>query len=129
MIKKLGACLLCVVCLMMPMTLPAAQHEIFVPGLTFEYELPPNAPQVFTNVFFWTVKGNCTMLSEEENTLIQVKALRKTGSINHIDLSEGDSVLFNVKNGDVFYIVAHSGAQVELTNQGQKTIIARCSSA
>lgn len=128
MIKKISVILFCAFYLL-PGSLLAASHEIFVPGLTLEYELPVNVPQVFSNVFLWTVKGTCTIISDTENNPIQVKANRGTGAINNAEIKEGDILLFNVKNGETLSIMANSGSQVELTNQGEKTIKARCSPA
>ena len=128
MIQKISVILFCAFYLL-PGTVLAANHEVFAPGLTLEYELPVNVPQVFSNVFLWTVKGNCTIISDTEDNPIQVRAKRGTGAINNTDIQEGDTLLFNVKNGENLFLLANSGSQVELTNQGEKTIKARCSSA
>jgi len=101
-------------------------HE-FVPGLTLDYELPSNDPQVFSNVLFWTIKATCTIVSDTPEGLITIKMIRRTGTVNDQPLT-AEPFDIVVKQGDKLQITANSGAQVELLNRADQTIKASCSS-
>lgn len=109
-------------------SLSAATQAHFAPGLTLEYELSPIKPKVVTNISFWSVNARCTIHSQDKNSNILIKALKRKGTINkNILLDNGDSTLISVYNGEVIEIQAAPGAQVELINQGEHTIKASCS--
>ncbi|MCP0914681.1 MULTISPECIES: hypothetical protein [Legionella] len=91
-----------------------------------EFELKPNDPLVLVNFFFWSIKATCTVSSETEDNPVLVKALRKSGTINEMELVEGDTRSFNFKNRESFTVSAVSGAKVEFVNQGEKPIKAIC---
>lgn len=128
MMRKLGISLLCASGLWATSAFSTTEH-LFSQGLAIEYELPANDPQIFSNIFFWTIKANCTIISESAENLISVKMLRKTGSVNSQQLTSGDTLEITVQAGDKLSISADSGAKVELVNLGHKTIVASCSTA
>ena len=97
-------------------------------GLSAEYTLPSNIPQIFSNVFFWTIFATCTIISEHADNVISFKVLRKSGSVDNIPLSTGDIRNFQVHAGESLKISAISGGKVELTNLEDIAIKASCSS-
>jgi len=125
MIRKIGLALLCTCCLYNTNSFSMENH-IFTQGVGIEYELPVNDPQVFSNIFFWTLKATCIIVSDTAANPISVKMLRKTGSVNDTPLTTGDSLGLIVQPGDKINITAVSGAKVELVNHGNKTIKASC---
>ena len=124
--RKFGAALICVVSLYTTSAFSTANHN-FIQGLSVEYELPVNDPQVFSNIFFWTIKAVCTIVSETSENPLSVTMLRKNGLVNDLQLTQGDSMGLVVQPGDRLHITAVSGAKVELVNQGVKTVRASCS--
>lgn len=126
MIRKIGFTLLCASGLLTTNAFSVTYHN-FTQGLAVEYELPANDPQVFSNIFFWKIKATCTIISDPPENPLSVKMLRKTGSVNQIPLSAGDSMGLVVQPGDKLNVTADSGAKVELLNLGPKTIRASCS--
>lgn len=102
-------------------------NHVFVPGLAIEYELAPNNPQVFSNVLFWSIKATCTIISDAPESIVSVKMLRKTGTVNDIPLDPEQPVDLAVKQGDKLNITAVSGSQVELLNRSEYTLKASCS--
>lgn len=127
MTRNIGAVLLGLGCLLATHAFSARQHT-FQPGLAVDYELPINDPQVFSNVFMWTVKASCTIKSTEASNIVSFKVLRKTGSINNMNLSAGDAMTLTLQPREIIYITALPGAKVELLNEGATTIVASCTS-
>ena len=101
-------------------------NHTFVQGLSVEYELPPHDPQIFSNVFFWTVKATCIVISESQDNAISITVVRKSGSVNGIALTTGDTMSLIVHPGEKINISADSGAKVELLNLENITIKANC---
>jgi|GEM_PF-2019770 len=107
---------------------------ITMPGFTaasgqygpYNYILPVNDPQVIPNISVWTVHAECTIISDTDNNIISVKALYKKGSVNSVQLKRGDTLVVTADAGEVLYLEAESGARVELTNEGNENITARC---
>lgn len=128
MMRKIGIGLLCAGGLFSTQAFTMTDH-VFTQGLAVEYELPPHAPQSFANIFFWTIKAVCTVVSEVPNNTISIKMLHKTGEVNGIPLTVGDTTLFSAHSGDKLYITANSGAKVELLNLGDVSIKASCAAA
>lgn len=114
-------------CLSTLLTAPALASNQYGP---YEYILPVNEPQIIANISMWTVRADCIIISEEEEeaviNIINVKALYKKGAVNDIKLTRGDKMLVTVEPGEIMRLTAESGARVELTNQGEKDITARC---
>ncbi|HRD69619.1 MAG TPA: hypothetical protein PK657_05715 [Legionella sp.] len=98
-----------------------------VPGITVEYDLPPNEPQVFANYMFWTIEAHCTIASVDDSNDLFAKAISKKGKINDVLIAAGQSLSLTVRQGEVLKLSAESGAKVEITNKGQHLIKATCS--
>lgn len=92
----------------------------------YEYILPVNEPLTIPNLTMWPISAECTIISDVQENLIAVKALYKTGSVNDIQLQRGDVLMVSVDAGDVLHLQAESGARVELTNEGNEEVKARC---
>ena len=126
--RKIGITLLCASGLFSTQAFSLTEH-VFTQGLAVEYELTPNEPQILSNIFFWTVKAVCTVISDVPDNSISVKMLRKTGSVNGIPLTVGDTTGLMMNPGDKLNITADSGAKVELLNLGTVAIKASCTAA
>ena len=124
--RKVGLTLLCAGGLFSANAFSITNHN-FQQGLSVEYELPVNEPQVFSNIFFWTIKATCIVATENYESNIGVTMLRKTGSVNEIDLTAGDSLVLTLLNGATLNITAESGSKVELVNKSDKVVKAICS--
>ncbi len=128
MIRKIGYTLFCG-CSLFATTAFSTTNHYFTQGFSIEYELPVNVPQTFSNGFFWTVKANCTIISDTNENPISVKMLRKTGSVNDTQLTTGELLGLVLQSGEKLSITAVPGAKVELINMGAKSIKASCSTA
>lgn len=125
MIRQMGLTVLCAASLMSAKASFATEHT-FSQVAAYEFTLPSNEPQIFTNTFFWTVDSKCTIMSDIQDNPISFTVLRKSGSLNGIQLSKGDAMELLVHPGDHLHITAASGGRVELVNYGEKTIKASC---
>jgi len=103
-----------------------ASEHLLVPGLTVDFNFPPNSPQVLTNSFFWTLTAKCVVIGDDKANNMHVKMLASTGKVNNTPLKKGDVMDIIVHSNDTLSLVANPGAQVELTNQGEHTIKAAC---
>ena len=128
MMRKIGLTLLCASGLFSTPAFSITEH-VLTQGLAVEYQFTPNEPQVLSNIFFWTIKAVCTVISDVPDNAISIKMLRKTGSVNGIPLTVGDSTGLMMNSGDKLNIIADSGAKVELVNLGNVAIRASCSAA
>lgn len=128
MLRKMGLTALFSACIFSSGAFSATE-QLFSMASSYEFTLPPNAPQVFNNVFFWAINANCSITSSNESNLFSFTVLRKAGSLNSIPLSQGDAMVLVVHPGDVIHITAESGGRIELTNHGDSAIKATCSSA
>lgn len=92
-----------------------------------DFVLPPSESQILTNVFMWPLKANCQMSCEKNqiNTIF-FKILKKTGNLNGIELTSGDSMSIDIRSNDELKIIANSGSKVEMKNTGSTTIKATC---
>ena len=118
--KRLKTAFLCLSTLLAAPVLASNQYG------PYEYMLSVNEPQIIPNISMWTVRAECTIISESQDNVIAIKALYKKGAVNDIKLSRGDKMVISVEPGEVIYLKAESGARVELTNEGSEDIIARC---
>ena len=98
-----------------------------MPGIHLSYEIPPNKPLEFTNVWFWTITATCKATTEDDIDKVLVEALSKTGKIDGKVIAEGESVLLDIHSGDNIELAADSGAKVRLTNQGEHALRINCS--
>ncbi len=128
MLRKIGIALLFVGGLLTTNAFSTTNY-IFTQGMAVEFEFPVNDPQIFSNIFFWTLKASCAILGQIPETAVSVKMLRKTGSVNGTDLTAGDEIGILLHTGDMLNITAESGAKVELVNRGTQTIKASCTTA
>ena len=94
---------------------------------SIDYEFPANEPQLISNVFRWTINAECTVIQSDETSTISFKILRKTGTVNDITLARGESLSMDVHLDETFQISAAPFAAVEITNEGETTLIAHCS--
>jgi hypothetical protein len=125
--KKLKTALFCISALLATPVISASPY-LFQVSPSVDYELPPNDPKVISNVFRWTINAECTVVESDETSSILFKILRKTGTINQIILAKGETLRVAVHPDDTFQVIAIPGASVELTNEGETTITARCAS-
>ena len=127
MLRKIGLTVLCATGLFVTNVSSATEHT-FSQSASYEFVLPSNEPQIFTNTFFWAVEAKCTIISDEAENPFSFTVLRKSGSLNGIQLAKGDAMELIVHPGDQLHISAASGGRVELINHGSKTIKASCGS-
>lgn len=125
MLRKIGLTLLSTVALFNANASFATEYT-FSQASGYEFKLPPNEPQIFTNTFFWVVDAKCTIISDSENNPFSFTVLRKSGSLNGVPLSKGDAMELIVHPGDQLHITAASGGRIELVNYGVDTIKAVC---
>jgi hypothetical protein len=128
MLKKLGLSMLFVAATISTNTYAATKDNILQAGATLEYELVPNQPQLFTNYMMWAIEAKCKITSEDEGNVLFAKAIRKSGKLNDIPWTTGESLRVTVHNGEILKINADKAAQVEITNEGQHTVRATCTS-
>jgi hypothetical protein len=103
----------------------AINHEL-APGVSIEYELATNKPELFINYTIFTIKAVCTIVTPDESDLLHVKGVSRSGEINGQVINANDELDLIVKNGDLLYLTAKSAAKVEMTNRGEHTIRALC---
>ena len=125
MLRKLSLAALCATTLLSNVVFSATEN-VFPQSTHYDFILPAHEPQIFSNAFMWTVDSKCTIITDVESTPFSLKVLRKSGSLNGVKLSKGDSMDVIVHPGDKLHITAASGGRVELTNNGEETIKARC---
>jgi hypothetical protein len=128
MLRKTGLAVLYALSLSSTPLFSATEHTFNSMGASYEFTLPPNVPQIFNNVFYWTIEAKCSISSSNESNLFSFTVLRKSGALNNINLSQGDAMVLIVHPGDQLHITAVAGGRVELTNHGEETIKATCSS-
>lgn len=125
MLKKIGSIILFASTLFSSAAF-AVQEFALQAGMTQDFILEPNEPLVFTNFLMWELKGTCTMLSENDDNLLTLTVLRKSGTINDTPLSAGEKISMVVHPFDNLYLTAMSRAKIELFNHEDKSVIARC---
>ena len=130
MLKRIIAVLLCASSLVTTQVFSEpTQNQVMPQASSLDYELLPHAPQVFSNVLFYTAKVNCQVISDLPTNAINIAVLKYSGSINGMPLSAGQSLVWVAHPGEVVNIVADKGGKVELTNLENQTIRASCSLA
>ncbi len=128
MLNKIGFTLFYIAVALTSQAYATTNKHVLQVGVTLEYELPPNQPQLFTNYMFWPIEAICIITSEDSSDVLFVEALSKKGKINDIPLSKGQSLRVEVHPNENLKLNADSGAQVRITNEGQHTVKATCSS-
>ncbi|CEK10362.1 hypothetical protein [Legionella hackeliae] len=124
MLRKLGYSIFCAGALFSANAL-AITHNLAL-GISLEYELAPSKPEEFVNTWFWSITSTCTIRTKDSSDAIFIEALKKTGKINNTNMAQGDTLSIEVHNGDKITITADSGSKVRLTNKGQNTVFADC---
>jgi hypothetical protein len=127
MLRTIGFTMLCAAAALITNAHAVENHNLQA-GITMEYELPANDPQLFTNYMFWTIEANCTLTTEDESNELYVEAVKKKGKVNESSLSQGETMSLIVHNNEVLRLSADSGAQVRITNLGEHIVKAKCSS-
>ncbi|QMT60973.1 MULTISPECIES: hypothetical protein [unclassified Legionella] len=125
MLRKFGLGLLCIAA-SLSTSAYSTQSHLLQRGVTIEYDLPSNDPQIFLNYLFWPVEANCKITTEDEGDELLVVALAKKGKVNDINLSAGESLRITVHPNENLKLSAESGAKVEITNFGTHTVKATC---
>lgn len=128
MLKKIGFSLLLTAAVVSTNVYSVTINHQLQAGMSIEYDLPPNDPQLFTNYMFWAVEANCKISTEDESNVLFAEATNKNGKINNITLKKGQSTRVTVYPGEILKLSADSGAQVRITNEGKHTVHAICSS-
>jgi hypothetical protein len=124
--KKMGFwAMFAVLCLLSQQSLanPATLFDLVAP---YEIILESNIPQVFPNVFMWTVKGKCTVVSDQEENHLNVMFLKRAGSVNGIKLAEGGSIDIIVHPNEVIHATAEANSKIQFLNTGVNTFKATC---
>lgn len=128
MLKKISCGIICANVLVAGSFAWASEHSL-VKGISFDYNFPPKNPQYFENPSpLWTVNATCDLISPDESNEVVAAILKKKGKINDRPLSQGDSVVLMIRSGDKLKITAEPGAKASITNQGEHTFQARCTS-
>lgn len=125
MLKKMSICLLAASAAFSAAAYSTTTNTL-QKGVTVEYELVPNEPQLFTNFLFWAVEANCRITTVDESDDLLAEAKAKKGAVNGITLTAGESMRVTVHSGETLKLKAESGAKVQITNFGQHTVKATC---
>lgn len=112
---------LCFACTLFSNTLFADE------ALSKTYEFKPGKITHVDNPVFWKITISCKIKTSDNDDLLLGVMKKKSGKINGIPMKKGDSTTLVVKDGDVLHIVADNGARVDVTNKGQSTVTAKCS--
>lgn len=128
MLKKISAVLLCASGLFTTQVF-SAPNQVMPQASSFDYELLPNSPQIFANILMWKISFNCRVISSLPDNAISIAVLHKSGSINGMPLTSGQSLVWTAHPGDIVNIVAEMGGKVQLTNLENQSIKASCSPA
>lgn len=127
MLRKISFGLLCIAASLSSSSYALESNAMPLQGVTIEYELAPNQPQIFANYMFWTVEANCKIFTEDDSDDLHVVALARTGKVNDMPLSAGQSMHVTVHPNENLKLSADSGAKVQITNLGQHMVKASCS--
>jgi len=88
--------------------------------MTFE----PNVPRVFTNIMRWSETIACDFQGDFKEVSMEAKMLKKSGKVNDIELSEGDTYNFITKY--VLHMDFEGDSQIQITNLSSKSVTADC---
>lgn len=128
MLRKIGFTLLCAASILSTSAYSMTNNAL-MPGVTLEYELKPNEPQMFINYWWGPIEAVCKITTQDDSDELVAEALVKKGKINGISLSQGQSAHVSVHPNETLRLSADSGAQVKITNLGQHSVKASCTSA
>ncbi len=127
MLRKIGFTLLCAVASISTSAYAINNTHSLQPGLTLEYELPPNDPQFFVNFMFWAVEAKCTMTTVDPSNELYAEVVVKKAALNDQVLTTGQSIRLTVSDGQILKIGAESGTKVKIVNLGNSLVKATCS--
>lgn len=127
MLKQIGFGLICLMGACITPANAAMTNHALQPGITLEYDLPPQEGQMFVNYMFWSISAKCKITTEDDSNDLFVEVMARKGKVNDVPLSEGQSINLTVRHGDVLNLTADSGAKVKITNYGLHMIKATCS--
>ena len=102
------------------------QTQLLAPNLSLSYALEPNVPVEFYNFTFWTVSAVCTIETIDKTDQLQALFISKSGELNGIKLSAGDTYELSVQTGVKLNVTAAAQAKVKLTNLGKNIVTANC---
>lgn len=125
MIRKIGLTLFGITAMLSSVAYAIPTHSL-LPGITLEYELPPNNPQYFVNYMFWTVEANCLIYTQDDADVLFAEVVNRKARLNDLVLVEGQSIDLTVRPGDHLKIGADPGAKVRITNMGNSLVKAVC---
>lgn len=96
MLRKFGLCLLYFATSLSTSAYSMESH-LLQRGVSIEYELPSNDPQIFLNYLFWPVEANCKIDSQDEGDEFLIVALAKkeklmTSACQQENLCESPSI-------------------------------------
>lgn len=126
MLKKMGFIALGALALLNGYATPNTIHAI-QPGITLEYDLPPQEGQIFVNYMFWSIEATCKMVTEDDSDEVLIEGIARQGKVNGVPLHQGESMQLNIHSGELLKLNADSGAKVKITNFGQHVLKATCS--
>lgn len=127
MLRKTGLILSCALLSLSLSSYATTIHRLHE-GITLEYDLPPNDPQVFVNYMFWRVESTCKIFMEADGAILRAEVLAKKGKINNLPLVAGESMEIDFHSGDILKFSADSGAKVQITNMSSHNVHATCGS-
>jgi len=125
MLRKMSFAVLCAAAAISTNTHAMPSHSLQT-GVTIEYELPPNEPQLFVNYMFWAVEANCKMKTPDDGNELFAEGVLKKGKINGVSLAAGQTLSLVINNNVNLKLSAESGAKVKITNLGRHTVKAIC---
>lgn len=94
--------------------------------LSRTYVFEPNTPKAVANPLFWHLDTLCTIQTKDNSNRLTGQMKKKTGALNGKPLKQGEIGDVIVKNKEILHITADVGAQIEITNKGNNTVIAVC---
>jgi hypothetical protein len=124
--KKIGLFLCGLGCLISSAYTSPSNEFIPTLGMAFPIELLPNEPQSFFNPLSFTIRLNCTLISQESEIQLAFSILRKSGTINNVTVNAGDTITMSFMPNEQVELSALPGGKVELTNIGEEAVTASC---
>ncbi|MBA2651277.1 MAG: hypothetical protein H0U73_03260 [Tatlockia sp.] len=99
-------------------------------GLDLAWEmnviLPAKVGKTFHNFSFWKLTAECVMTTEDQSTELEVEGLNRNSSVDGQPIPKGKTMHLTIHPNQLLTVMAESGAQVKLTNDGPHTLNAHC---
>lgn len=129
MLRKICLGLVCASALFSTSSFAAGGLSITAPGINFDPIIfKPHEPQIIANPTWYTFNVICTASIEDSSDDILIEMLTRSGKINGEEISQGQSKILTVVQGQSFTVYAKAGASIRLTNNGEHPVSASCSS-